>query len=945
MTEPEIVAENVEKALYQLYYDPSSSSKDVAQRWLTKCQRSKEAWMFAWQLLEENKASEVQYFGASCLVSKISRSWDEIPDDKVIVLRDQLFHLIERFSLLQDRKIVLTRLCVAFSAFVINCAIQGSWPSAVTDIIDKFGALSVTSVNGGDKLNFALLEMLTVLPEEYHSTNLEKYKKGRVRHLLRAGESEVMRMLVALFHDPSMKVCKESVIKCVSSWIMVGVPISEWSDFLADILECVKQPDLFDKSVDCLLTTFCSPYAQEFTVTMRKLMPLLLSLHPMLQKAIVDQDADTVLGLTRLVCGFAENQPKIILETFPDPQAGLGIIYMVLDCGRLPLQYPTEEWSSPISFTFWCSLQDELQASMGDQLQQQLHPLFYEVISCLLQKASYPKDNSHDSWSADEKEQHRIYRVDISDTFMYFLEMLGVNVLLYIFEKFKACLGERNASSEWHEIEACLFGIHSIIETLTEFDTDLPFLKELVSVLPTIQITSLQLADTMLYTIGTLTEWLSNHPDNLWLLFSIALPCLNNQDLSMSTVLTLRRLTRECGEHLVTFASTIMEQFSAVLMRGSLRSNEESWLMQAIGHLLSCLPQQDCMKYLHSVLLVQMQQLEALSKDPPSLPNKNSIVHILTLLTNLFLTLDRRKENEESQVEQPAVIFLHQLTPIFKDILNVWVADVLIVDALCELYDKSIRSLTGDFSSLLTEVCEILCTVFQAYPHTSVLSLSQQIILVFGADEEHRGEVVALFQTIFNSCSPLYLNSSIREHPDIAHGFMRFLSHTCRKQFTLCRVSSEKNESNLLHDLFKFGILTLQLPDSESANSASMFVIEFLSLSSKHRDVCDIVQRLGKELLQVVLKAIGGNSPRSAMDHFADILFVMCGLNISMFRAYINEVIALADVPCEKIEANKKSSFVNQLLKECKNKRSYRDLVKEFTLVCRGIHGTDYANA
>lgn len=42
MDTPAFTVENIEKAVYQLYYDPSPEVKDTAQRWLTCAQHSTE---------------------------------------------------------------------------------------------------------------------------------------------------------------------------------------------------------------------------------------------------------------------------------------------------------------------------------------------------------------------------------------------------------------------------------------------------------------------------------------------------------------------------------------------------------------------------------------------------------------------------------------------------------------------------------------------------------------------------------------------------------------------------------------------------------------------------------------------------------------------------------------------------------------------------------------
>ena len=952
MSIPAFTIDNVEKALQQLYCDPSLESKNVAQQWLTKAQRSPEAWQFAWVLLEETKATEVQYFGASALISKIAGSWSDIPKSEVMILRNRLFEEILKFSVRKEKRIVLTRLCVAFAAFLANCAAEQLWPTAIHDIIEKFQDPAANKEAEEHKC-FALLEMLTIAAEEFQTSRKEKYKKSLFSHLLKSGQSDVLKLLVHIFQT-SVKAVQGRVIKCLSSWIILGVPLVECEMLLVSVFECVKDIELFDDCVDCLLNTFCSPAAQDYPNTVKKFIPMLLGLQPLFQKAVNDHDADSLLGLTKVICGLAENFPKLIIETYQDPQFGLGLLSMVLDCCRIPLQYPTEEWSSPISFTFWCSLQDEIEAlSTADRVAacQYLHPFFYELVNSLLSKACYPKDNSHDSWNAEEKEMHRIYRVDVSDTLMYVLEMLGIDMFMHLFGKLQASIQEASSDKEkqWHGIEVCLFALHSVIESLAEFNTEIPGLQTLTELLPTIHVASFQLADTMLYTIGTLTEWLNLQSGNLLPLVSFVLKCLSNHDLALSAVLTVRRLVRECCDDLVPYANDIMQHFTNLLVGGSLQSNVEVWLMQAAGHMLSVIQRDDCLKYIEKLLQLHIHQLEALSKDNASAPNKTSILHIFDLLANLFATLDRRKENENGELikteneEQPAVMILNQLNPIVQGILNTWITDKEIVEAVCQMYDKSIRSLVEDFAPALVQLCELISAVFQTYPYPCLMNLSQQVVLVFGGEKEHFDTVSKLFHSLIAVILPLYQNGNVKSHPDIVQEFMKFVGHSCRKCYALLQVETEKYNHSVLTNLFKCAIMTLQLPESESVSSGSSFVCEFLSHYSNHAEVVATVDASINELFVITLQAIGGASPRTNMDKFADIMSSVARVNFPLFNKCLEETMRLPDVPCGSIDPSKKTLFVKQLLREVKRKQKYRDIVREFTLVCRGLHGTDYA--
>lgn len=118
---------------------------------------------------------EIQYFGANALHTKISRYWSDIPSDQYESLKTQLFSQIACFS--SGSKMVLTRLCVALASLALN-TMPEAWPGAVAEMVRVFQEEG-GGVDGRARC-LALLELLTVLPEEFQTSRLPQYRKGQV---------------------------------------------------------------------------------------------------------------------------------------------------------------------------------------------------------------------------------------------------------------------------------------------------------------------------------------------------------------------------------------------------------------------------------------------------------------------------------------------------------------------------------------------------------------------------------------------------------------------------------------------------------------------------------------------------------------------------------------------------------------------------------------------
>lgn len=128
-------------------------------------------------------------------------------------------------------------------------------------------------------------------------------------------------------------------------------------------------------------------------------------------------------------------------------------------------------------------------------------------------------------------------------------------------------------------------------------------------------------------------------------------------------------------------------------------------------------------------------------------------------------------------------------------------------------------------------------------------------------------------------------------------------------------------------------------------------------------------------------QGIGGQASRSLMDHFAEILFALNKHCFSLLSVWIKEAMQQDGFPSARVTAEQKENFSQQILRfachlpwqlcptlptgmtplhdpvqpsyfmfvpslclsrERVNKRRVKEMVKEFTLLCRGLHGTEY---
>uniref|UniRef100_A0A8C4WSP5 Importin-13 n=1 Tax=Eptatretus burgeri TaxID=7764 RepID=A0A8C4WSP5_EPTBU len=940
----EYSVENVEKALHQLYYDPDIEHKNTAQKWLMRAQVSPEGWNFSWVLLSLDRAPEIQYFGANALQTKISRHWADIPAEQYEALRSQLSARIALFS--DGPRMVLTRLCVALASLALH-TIPDSWPNAVQDLVQCFPP------------GPALLELLTVLPEELHTSRLPQYRKSLVRAAIsQTGPTSVFPLLLRLLDQAENSqdeavgtgaALGPKVLRCFSSWLLLDIPLSECEALVMASFRALHQPELFEMASDALVHAISQPDAHRYVNTLLKLVPAVLQLEELLRHAVQNGDMESTHGLCRVILALGQNHARTLLEQTAHWQSFLALVNMVMYCTGIPGHYPVDEMTSSLTLTFWYTLQEDIGSMERERKTMYLQvyrPVYFQLVDVLLYKAQFPTDSEYATWSSDEKENFRIYRVDISDTLMYVCEILGPELLGNWYDKLGRLLTAPTQPTAWQQTEAILYGFQSIAETLDVNHSDV--IPGLLGLIPRISVSNVQLADTIMFTIGALAEWLADHPVMLSGVLPLVLQALSNPDLSVSSVSTLKKICRECRPDLAPYAPSIMAVAQDVLIKQIHKSSQCMWLMQALGLMLSPLPIAEILGHLQTLLTPHIQQLESLAEQPQTPANRLAIIHILGLLSNLFTTLNIGPNDTEQdgtgampkppgQGPHPVVVVLQQVFQLVQKLLAKWINDSQVVEAVCTVFIKSVKTLVDDFGPMIPQLSEMLGQMYSTVPQSSALELTRELVHIFAKDPTHDVTVKLLFLHMIAVTLAVFERGP-RDHPDIVDSFMQLLLQALKRKVDLFIADNCDFKA-----LFHCGLISLKFPEGPTVKSACGFFTELLPHCATVPAIGQVVHDEGRLLLETILEAIGGQAPRILMDNFADVLFYINKHCFAYLPIWLKETLQRPDFPSAYVTPEQKNTFSQQILRERVSKRKVKDIVKEFTLLCRGLHGTEYA--
>ncbi|CAH1244188.1 IPO13 [Branchiostoma lanceolatum] len=503
--------------------------------------------------------------------------------------------------------------------------------------------------------------------------------------------------------------------------------------------------------------------------------------------------------------------------------------------------------------------------------------------------------------------------------------------------------------------EGCLHAFLSIGESVDPEECSDQCILNMFNLIPKVPITHVRLAETTLYTIGAYAEWLNSHPELLSGLIPLILSGFTNPDLTLSSTLTLKDVAQECAKNMQPFANDILSACQTALTGNIMKAKDSIRLMHAVGSLLSVLPVQDILNYLHAILGPHVQQLEASLNEQPSASSKAIVVQKLNMLSMLFSSLDiRRPESEEAEKRQPkpradepqpVLLVLQQVYPIVQRLVSQWIADTGVIEAVCEMFKRAVRTLQDEIAPMTAQLSELLVQVFNAIPQSTVLDMAKQLLTLFHSSEAlavyfdpihlltlfhsseaHATTMQSLFLQLTSRTVSLF-QQGIREHPDLVEGFMSLAGSMLKR----CPAVLFQENSNP-EALFQCGLMALSFPENHVVKATCVFFTELIGQSASNPLVLQVVTQHGRMLLEVILKAIGGDAPRSVTDNMADVLMALNKHCFQQTCTWMGEVMKVEGFPSQLVNAQQKEQFARNVLKERVNKLKMKEVVKEFSL-------------
>ncbi|KAG2223171.1 hypothetical protein INT45_011517 [Circinella minor] len=601
-------------------------AKEIQEQ-LQAIQRQPEAWQIASQLLSV-ESDQCRFFGAHTFQVKIARDWNTFPEDRIEWLREELLSWIVRSS--TGPLFITTKLCLALITYAFH-TIPQQWNNFISESVQTMDNGARTLGIPANNISMAVLEFLTLVPEEVSNTEIIGGKRAQISQELKNSIPLVLSTLSSFLStsDHIDITVQQKALNCLQSWIQYGVDFEDVYPLVRHTMMFLGNEELFQYAAEVILETMQQSSYGRYNTLRDDLLDCFSSdgMKLKLTTCITEEDDETGISLAKLLTGFGETYTEFISSQLAASNINT-LLNMLMQLTDFPGNFPADQEVSEIPLNFWYMLQETLfddgivpirheqvaivtdvdddvavldhsetipqQIAWKQQCGETAMAVYRELVTVIKRKAAFPEDSVWRSWPKDIKEKFRRCRRDLGDTMInpyYILRDELLNILLVHTTNLLDQLNNP-PSSLLQDLEATMFCLKSICEEIPADENT--YIREffgpkVLGRLPTTTNDDFRLQNTILLLTGSLAEWLKVHPEFLAPIMNYIVPCLSISRLAMSAASAFSDICDICRESLTGELDSLMHVYGA-MANSMIESNIMQKVVESVADVIQVLP-------------------------------------------------------------------------------------------------------------------------------------------------------------------------------------------------------------------------------------------------------------------------------------------------------------------------------------------------------------------
>ncbi|XP_068335020.1 uncharacterized protein [Pyrus communis] len=795
----------VAQAVHVLNHDTESCNRVAANQWLVQFQQTDAAWEVATSILTTDfhhsvvSDYEVEFFAAQILKRKIQNEGCYLQSRAKDALLNALLVAAKRFS--SGPHQLLTQICLALSALILRAVEHGK---PVEQLFYSLQNLQ-TQVDG----NVAVLEMLTVLPEEVldnqnadskiSSADRSQYGQEILSHTPMVLEFLLQQSEKGFDSGVQLHERNRKILRCLLSWVRTGcfseIPhgLLPAHPLLNFVFNSLQMSSSFDLAIEVLVEL----------VSRHEGLPhvLLCRVHflkeVLLLPALSNGDEKVVGGLACLLSEIGQAAPSLIVEASAEAVA---LADALLSC----VTFPSEDWEiADSTLQFWSGFAsyilglDEDGAKQRKQVEEMFFPVFSALLDALLLRAQVDGSMFDDEQGTPELPDGLLhFRVNLVELLVDICHLL--RSATFIQKLFFGGWASANTPIPWKEVETKLFALNVVAEVVLQEvqNFDFSVIMQLVTVLATWPLDELKGIMCIVYrsladVVGSYSKWISAFQTNARPLLLFLAAGISEPLSSSSCASALRKVCEDASAVMYEPLNLeILMWIGEGLEKRYLPLEDEEEVISAVSLILGSITN----KELKSSLLARLlsSSFEAIGKlvdadnshrlrlNPATYTQiLNSGARGLYRVGTVFSHLATSVQSGHS-ADDCMLALLQVFWPILEKLFrSEHMENGNLSAAACRALTQAIQSSGQHFLRLLPKVLDCLSTNYVTFQsHECYIRTASVVIEEFGHKEEYGPLFVTTLERFTYAASVMALNSSYicDQEPDLVEAYTNFAS-------------------------------------------------------------------------------------------------------------------------------------------------------------------------
>lgn len=688
------------------------------------------------------------------------------------------------------------------------------------------------------------------------------------------------------------------------SWLRAGefpVPVVAQSPLFAAVFDALESDELFDSAVDVICDLIHETQEiQDNMEVVQQILARLISLRPKLQQ--YHEDADRIRGYCRMFCEAGERYTDIIKL---HPREALPLVEAIMVCTA----YPDLD-IVPITFQFWYQLSTVVNRQSGVQNDEQFTPymdIFVNLQSTIIGHLHFQADDEEQT--AQERDEFRSFRHRMGDTLKDCCQVLGAPTCLRrSYDMVVAAMAKPIPS--WQEIEAPLFSMRSMgAEVDPDDDEVMPHIMDLLPKLPAHP----RIRYAAILVISRYTQWIDRHPQNLAFQLQYVSEGFNmaEDEVSAAAAQAMKFMCQDCNRHLVPFLPQLHE--FVVTVGEKLDQADMVEVCEAIGYVISSLPNQEAAKALEQFCEPLIARVQVAASSPTELP-KADLQRVADALEQIdsYLAIVRTLDPvPESCYRTAATVY-----GILDGLLVRYARLYYISERVASILRRGITFFPEQaLEPILQPVMERMAISFQQTGYASYLWITGKMATKFGsAASKPGGEglaslIVGAFESVTLSLSKMLEVKTALEIADVMDDYVH-----CFEAYILA-LPDRTLSSAAVTPAISHTLAALTCPSPQTI-VVCLYVLHLVSQRMQHTQYMPLLQPIfgqySKVILKLVLAGIVEGYPDDAFDQTPLILYATL-TSVSPNEAIALTTESLAAIPGHSLPAADKDVFITEV--------------------------------